>query len=225
MLPSLYHEKGLSLREVGKLAGKSGEGVRQVLNARRSTMTENLLVDIFGGRVQAFEGTVAPLRGLLPEDPLAEDVEEVVKTISADWPVAARQMWNWTLDRLIAGQISDTQAAGAALQGVLDGAVRVLGDFHRWVESLNRNGLSIGHVEDLGRAVGELRELRAYVVTHWPWLDKADIEEAEADYARGDYLPLDEAFAEIAGVDKETWLARAEERRRELAAQEEAGSS
>jgi hypothetical protein len=29
----LYHDRRLSLREVGKLAGKSGEGVRQILNA------------------------------------------------------------------------------------------------------------------------------------------------------------------------------------------------
>jgi hypothetical protein len=183
-------------------------------------MTENLLVDMFGSRVQAFEGAVTPFRALVENAGFAEDLGEIIKTTSADWPAAARQMWNRTLDRLIAGQISDTQAAGVAIQGVLDGAIRVLGNLHSWASSL-----SIGHVEDLGQAVGELRELRAYVVTHWPWLDKADIAEAEADYARGDYLPLDEAFAEIAGVDKETWLARAEERRRELAAQEEAGAS
>jgi hypothetical protein len=52
----------------------------------------------------------------------------------------------------------------------------------------------------------------------WPWPPtEAEWRRACAEMARGEGTELDAAFAEIAGVSKEEWLRRAEERKRQLA--------
>jgi hypothetical protein len=178
-------------------------------------MSESVLLDIFRGRVQVFEGAVASLRNRPQEDELAEDLEEIVK-LCLDWPDAARRLWNLTVDRIAARRIRNFQATGEALRELFDTTLRFLDGFHHWTEDLKRRGLSIGYVEELGRAAEELRQLRTYAVSHWPWIDEAMVAEAVVDYKRGDSLPLVEAFADIAGVDSATWLRRVEGHQRSL---------
>jgi hypothetical protein len=70
-------------------------------------------------------------------------------------------------------------------------------------------GLPVEREEACRNAVRELTDLRARFRKSFP---AATEEEAEADrraVAQGDYLDDNEAFADIAGVDLDTWRTRA----------------
>ena len=66
----------------------------------------------------------------------------------------------------------------------------------------------------LGRTIAEVERLRAEALDNWPWPPTPEVvAEAVADYERGDSLPPDEAFVEIAGVSKDARLSRVREYR------------
>ena len=70
-----------------------------------------------------------------------------------------------------------------------------------------------GAVEILGRldeAIRAAAETKQRVLEQWPVGSDDEIHEAQAAAARGEGLDLDEAFAQIAGVDVETWRRRVE---------------
>jgi hypothetical protein len=63
----------------------------------------------------------------------------------------------------------------------------------------------------LDRAIQAILQARQRVLERWPVGSEAEIEEASSSAARGQGLDVDEAFAQIAGVDVETWRRRLEE--------------
>jgi hypothetical protein len=71
-----------------------------------------------------------------------------------------------------------------------------------------KTGRAVPGYDRLAEADDEVRRLDENLFRHWPSF-REPIEEAP-----GEPLPLDEAFAEIAGVDRETWLRRVEEHKR-----------
>jgi hypothetical protein len=57
-------------------------------------------------------------------------------------------------------------------------------------------------------AARHFKELRARLAEEWPACSPEEEQEAMAQARRGEGLELDDAFAQIAGVDKATWLQR-----------------
>jgi hypothetical protein len=65
----------------------------------------------------------------------------------------------------------------------------------------------------LERAIQTVVQARQSVLERWPVGSDEEIAQARAAANRGEGLDLDEAFAEIAGVDVAAWRQRVEESR------------
>jgi hypothetical protein len=67
----------------------------------------------------------------------------------------------------------------------------------------------------LGGAIQAVLQAKQSVLDRWPVGSDQEIAEAQAAASRGEGLDLDDAFAQIAGVDVETWRQRVEEYKRD----------
>jgi len=67
-------------------------------------------------------------------------------------------------------------------------------------------------VVQLDQAVQSFVEAKQRVLERWPVGSPQEIAEARAGGRPEDYLDVDEAFAQIAGIDLETWRKRVEKR-------------
>jgi hypothetical protein len=114
----------------------------------------------------------------------------------------------------MAGQIDDFQRCGDDVLAVVDSHLRILSVVQEWVRAAEQVGQHVGRAEELPRAVDALRSLRSEVVGGWLWPEARTLNEIKAEEGDAEWLELDEAFARIAGVDKETWLKRVEEHKR-----------
>ncbi len=66
-------------------------------------------------------------------------------------------------------------------------------------------------VNQLDEAIRAVVQVKQQVLERWPVGNDSEVAEAQAAAARSEGLDLDEAFAQIAGVDVETWRRRVEE--------------
>ena len=77
------------------------------------------------------------------------------------------------------------------------------------------HGQTVEGAAELQTTIAELEGMRARHWNNWPWTPtKEEWNEGVADFQRGDSLPADEAFAEIARMDRDAWLRRVEEYKR-----------
>lgn len=114
-------------------------------------------------------------------------------------------------------QAIDHQLLGESLIEMFDSAIVLMKTLLKWMQRLEQAGHPARGAAELVVRIGEIEKQRGEALERWPWPPTPEeAAEAIAEYERGDSLPLDEAFAEIAGVSKEEWLARAERRRQEL---------
>lgn len=67
-------------------------------------------------------------------------------------------------------------------------------------------GGSLPKAANLQGAITEVENLKSGFFAHWPHFTHQDAEEAMAAYQRGECLDADEAFSQIKGVTKESWL-------------------
>jgi hypothetical protein len=100
------------------------------------------------------------------------------------------------IEQLLSDLVSEVDRVRALVQGVAA-----------------RTGQTLAGVAELATAAKGLEALKAEIAEKWPVCSPAELAEARAAIARGEGLDLADAFAQIAGVDRETWLARVEERR------------
>ena len=84
--------------------------------------------------------------------------------------------------------------------------------YHTWQAAGSPSGKDF--VFWLDGAIQALTQARQSVLERWPVGGDEEIAEARASAARGQGLDVDEAFAQIAGVDVETWRQRVEEYQR-----------
>jgi hypothetical protein len=129
-------------------------------------------------------------------------------------PDILRRLWDSTFDLLKARLIDHDAETRQGLQDSFARGQHVLKSVADLVGAFEQIGGKVEGRASLERAVEEVRRLEADIFPHWPQFTEQDLEDARTAYERGECLPLDEAFAQIAGVDKETWLRRVEERKR-----------
>jgi hypothetical protein len=101
---------------------------------------------------------------------------------------------------------AEFEAVRARLQDafrVADASIRALMEDAARREQAGR---PVPGADVLPAALDAVRRLHDEVFRHWP---------SFRDGEPGEYLDADEAFAQIAGVDREGWLRRVEERKRE----------
>src|SRR5205807_7187731 len=101
---------------------------------------------------------------------------------------------------------------GLALQALLDRTLHVLREVRALAQEVAQStGCPIEGAPQLDEAVETVARMKAEFVEQWPWLGDSELEKAWTEYRRGEYLDLEDAFAQIAGVDRETWRRRVDE--------------
>jgi hypothetical protein len=111
-----------------------------------------------------------------------------------------------------AGRYAEVESLANSLPEMFDSAIQVLETLHRWLTLLGAAGLSVPPASAVSPALESIRQMQHEALEHWTGPPtEEEVAEAIADYENGDSLPLDEAFAEIAGVSVEEWLQRVED--------------
>ncbi len=127
--------------------------------------------------------------------------------VRAEWRCVGREIWDLVQRR----EPVDWLGLGGSMQEMFDSSMEVLNALRRWVQSVEEAGGRVNNAESLEETIDGVTSLRSEVLDGWPWPPSPEeITEAMAEFEHGDSLPLDEAFAEIAGVSKEEWLAKVE---------------
>ena len=125
-------------------------------------------------------------------------------------------LWRSSLELIEAHRIDDYNELGRALRASFDPGLRIMARVVELVTAFERVGGTIASADELRDAHARLLRMENGIFEHWPLFTEQDAAEAREAIERGDYLELDDAFAQIAGVDKETWMRRVEARRRAL---------
>lgn len=183
-------------------------------------MAESLLVRIRQGTARVIEDSLAERATANRFEEMAREAEVAIAEC-LDIPVSARALWQSigrSIYRMVERkEIVDWVYYGEWLQKIFDSSLSVFLALRQWVRKAEEVGQGVSNAAQVEEAIADLTRLRSEALDNWPWPPTPEeVAEAVAEYERGDSLPLDEAFAEIAGVTKEEWLARVEERRREL---------
>jgi hypothetical protein len=122
-------------------------------------------------------------------------------------------LWHSTFERIKTHLEEDYDETERRLRECFDPGLRILARVTELIETYERRGGSVEEAAELRSALGQTRRLEAQIFEHWPRFSNKDVAEARAALARGECLDLEDAFAQIAGVDRETWRRRVEERR------------
>ncbi len=75
-------------------------------------------------------------------------------------------------------------------------------------------GQRIGGIERLLAVAEKFKQLQIRLADEWPVCSAEEAEEVLTQMERGEGMELDDAFAQIAGIDKADWLERVEEHKR-----------
>lgn len=117
-------------------------------------------------------------------------------------------------DRFSQNRIDDYTAEGRQLTALFDTTQSLLENIRAEERRSRGEGQAVGGLEQIDSVLADVRRWRADLLDHWPWFSEEDMVEARAAEARGELLDLDEAFAGIAGVEKQVWLERIAAHRR-----------
>jgi hypothetical protein len=175
---------------------------------------------IASGQLQVFEEALAAAKNDLTEcrngerqKAVAANLKGVLRS-SLLIPPLLQQLCRSTIDLMVGRLIDDYAETGNRLREAFTRGLHILTGVQVLVQTYQEAGGSVEGAGALDRAIEDVRQLETSTFQHWPDFTGDDIAGARAAQARGECLPLDEAFAQIAGVDRETWLRRVEERKR-----------
>jgi hypothetical protein len=101
-----------------------------------------------------------------------------------------------------------------ALREVFGEEIRLLESVRHLVLEARSAGQAVDTAADLERAITETVTLRDRLFAHWEPFTAEKARQAREAIARGEhFLDLEDAMAQAAGVDRETWLQKVEERK------------
>jgi hypothetical protein len=113
-----------------------------------------------------------------------------------------------------AGLIENYEETGQELRRSFDKGWHILNELDGLVQSFEQVGGTIEGAETLATRIEQVQRLEASIFDRWPNFTEQDLADALAEHKKGNCLDVADAFAQIAGVDKEAWLRRVEERKR-----------
>jgi hypothetical protein len=171
-------------------------------------------LDVFEEAIKAAQADIEAARNSDQKKALvAKNLERFVQS-SLEIPRMVRSYCNSTLDLIPAHLIDDYQETGDELRRSFAKAMNILESIEKLVQGLGTLGGTVSNIQALREAVEEVRRLQMQVLSHWPDFTEQDVAEALGEFERGECLEIDDAFAQIAGVDKATWLKLVEKRKR-----------
>jgi hypothetical protein len=173
-------------------------------------MSESILFPLYRGQIQVLAETVAAWKAEPREVLRVRDVEEIVRAC-LDYPAMITRLYDAAWDRIRANELDDYMKTGEALRGVVDQTIALLHSIRALAQSPVENGHASKGTAELDKALAQLEGMKQELDQCWPWFRQQHIEEGRAEHAHGECLELEEAFAQIAGVDKETWRRRVED--------------
>ena len=150
-----------------------------------------------------------------PEDELLQGAEVFVREALA-LPPLVHKAWASVTRRVGSGQIDDYGEAGKRILSVLVATAASLGRALAYAESVaGRTRRPVAGLAELRDSSRQFEEWRQRAMRSWLWPPTAEEwARIKEDMARGEGLELEDAFAEIAGVSREEWLRRVDERKR-----------
>jgi hypothetical protein len=119
--------------------------------------------------------------------------------------------YEWEYDRAVRGELDASALLRARddIEEVFRLSFRNLGIVLRFLHDFERAaGRPLPHRADIVAAREANRKQAARLAAEWPVCTEEEASEALAAAARGEAIDLDDAFAQIAGVDRATWLER-----------------
>lgn len=173
-------------------------------------MSESILFRLYRGQVRALAETVEAWKAEHREAMIARDVEDMVR-VCLDFPAMLTRIYGSAWDRIRANELEDYMKTGEALQDLVRDTTELLHSIRVLAHGFVEAGHSLEGTSQLEDVLARLEDLRQEINRCWPWFSQEEIDAGRADQARGEFLDLDKAFAQIAGVDQETWCKRLEE--------------
>jgi hypothetical protein len=174
-------------------------------------MSEGMLFRVHRSQADIVAETVEAWKGEHDRAMRARDVEDAV-LLCLDYPAQMGRLWKTTWKHIEDGTMG-VNAAWYALQATFTRTLDVMDGVRELVRAAAAAGHTVEGAAELEQARDRVAALKDDIFRHWePFTEETAREALEAS-ARGECLELDEAFAAIAGVDKETWLRRVAEYR------------
>ncbi len=184
-------------------------------------MNGEVLFRISGGQLQAFEEAIEAAKSDIEDAWKSERQKAAVAgnlrgmvRLCLDIPQTLRNLGNSTLDLIAARLIDDYVQTGQKLHQSFTQGLHILSRIQELVQSFERMGGAVAGAAALEEAITEVRRLEAAVLDHWPDFSEEDLTKARTESEKGVCLDMATAFAQTAGVARETWLRRVEERQR-----------
>jgi hypothetical protein len=144
----------------------------------------------------------------------ARDLRRIVR-LCLRIPETLNDLVDSSIDHLMAHLIDDREETAREVREEFNRGQRILTRVIELIEKFAAHGDSIQGTDELRDASERAKRREAEFFDFWPRpLTAEEFVEAQEAIQRGEGIELDEAFAQIAGVDRETWLRRVEERKR-----------
>ena len=97
------------------------------------------------------------------------------------------------------------------LHQLFDEEIRLLQAVQAILEEARKAGRVVDYAQELDRVLAEVITQRDKIFVHWEPFTQEDEQHAREDIAKGiAFVELDDAMAQIAGMNKESWLKKVE---------------
>lgn len=130
-----------------------------------------------------------------------------------------QEFWRHQLKDLMDGLVEATHVnqVRQTFWAMFRGDLEFMKSIQEEVQLLQQAGQSVSGAADLENAIRKTERLRDDVFRYWDESSEEDLRLAREEVARGEGLELTDAFAEVAGVDRDTWRYKVEEYQRSRA--------
>lgn len=159
-------------------------------------MSDTILLRIRRGTVQTLAEAVQTWAGRPLDAEQARDVRDALR-ICRSWPDELQDACESLWRRASANQVEDYQKAGELFLELVDQAGRTLETLGQRTQDFERQGRALPGVAEVKGIKDKLGRFRQQFVDSWPWVTEAVVQEALAEYARGDSRTVEEILEEL----------------------------
>lgn len=149
-------------------------------------MSRSLLLRINRDKALAIKDAVDSWRADHADAMMARDCEEVVRECLR-FPDEMRDLWRSIWTRAEQNRIENFQEEGEELQDLFDRLLKLVARVQRWASRIEANGYRVENAAALDETVRQVQAMKEQIFAHWPGIDGTRVEEALAEYRRGEH--------------------------------------